>query len=115
MMIDFACKKINVDDIIRCSFGLSKSELSLFLLLQKKSSFLSAQQVADLIGKDITTSQRLLKRLYSVGVIDRRQHNLKKGGYTYIYMVYDRSIIKDKLKRAVTNWSSRALNAIDNL
>lgn len=48
-------------------------------------------------SKDRTTIQRAVKRLFEKELIKRRQLNLEKGGYQFIYSSKPKSELKEKV------------------
>ncbi|PIN68291.1 MarR family transcriptional regulator, partial [Candidatus Woesearchaeota archaeon CG11_big_fil_rev_8_21_14_0_20_57_5] len=81
-MIDFACKHFELDEIIRCGFGLTKGELRLLYSLES-TEWQSAEDLAGTLGLSTSSMQRSLKRLTEKGIVARRQMNLSSGGYQF--------------------------------
>lgn len=100
MSLNFACKTLSINDIISCSFGLSKAETKVLKRLLS-SSAKTAEQIAKLLKKDRTTIQRTLISLLNKKLIIRRQMNLDSGGYTFYYTPIDKEEIK---KRILSNF-----------
>lgn len=114
-MIDFACKKFNIEEVIRCSFNLSKGEfLILKIFLLRKNSFLSTQEVKKLSGFDLSTVQRATKKLYEKGLLNRSQSNLKRGGYVFYYRIKSREEIRRKIISTIQNWVNRVETEFNN-
>ena len=115
-MIDFACKRFEIDEIIRCSLGLTKSDLKImdFLLKNSKKQF-SSLNLSEKMSLDISTIQRSVKSLHEKNIIVRNQVNLAKGGYTYVYMIRDKEDIKKKLVGILKGWFEKAEKEVRNL
>lgn len=105
-MIDFSCKKFSLDEIIKCSLGLTKAELHMFITLRSVDTKMSAQELAEKVELDVTTVQRGLKKLFELDVLQRFQINLENGGYTYVYAIKSRQEIKNIIMERVHNWVS---------
>ena len=107
-MIDFACKQFNLDEIIKCAFGLSKADLKImkFLMKNENKSFTTDEISAKLL-LDLTTIQRGVKKLSEKNVILRTQENLDKGGYVFIYRIKSRKAISETVMKIVNNWSKK--------
>ncbi|MCD6227579.1 MarR family transcriptional regulator [Candidatus Micrarchaeota archaeon] len=112
MMIDFACKRINMADIIRCSFSLTKTEYKIFALFISSKKHVTVQHIANKLHLDRTTVQKSLKRMMTKNLIIRRQKNLNKGGYVYLYSLKDKHKIKKDLSDIVYGWSKNVLMEI---
>ena len=89
-MIDFACKRFDLDEVIRCSLSLSKAEHVLFKCLLKKDDWLTTHELSKLNKSNVTTVQRNVKSLFEKSVVERRQQNLDKGGYVFLYKSKDK-------------------------
>jgi len=112
-MIDFACKKFNIDEIIRCSLGLSKSDYRLFNFLLYADSELTAIKIAEKNRIDRTTVQKTIKKLTEKNIVTRFQKNLEKGGYIFTYRIKDKQILKKNILSIIKNWSENAQNEIE--
>ena len=107
-MIDFACKKFIIDDVIKCSFGLSKSDLRIFyFLMGSPKEFFIASDISKKLKLDLSTVQRSLKKLYEKDVLVRRQNNLDTGGYIFIYQIKDRDEISSMILEMIDSWKQR--------
>lgn len=113
MGINFACRKIEVDDIIRCSFGINKSEHSVLLFLLKENRAMKINEISELLNKERTTVQKIIKNLIKKGLLSRRQINLSKGGYVFVYHAIDKQKIKDYIKNNIKEWISGAEKEIE--
>ncbi|MFW6311933.1 MAG: winged helix-turn-helix transcriptional regulator [Nanoarchaeota archaeon] len=102
-MIDFACKKIELNDVIRCSFDLTKSDLKIMFFLFNNSS-LTSSEISSELSLDLSTIQRSLKRLYKKDIVRRNQKNLEKGGYVYEYEINSKNEIKNRIINIIEDW-----------
>ncbi len=115
-MVDFACKKVNLNEIIKCSLGLTKTEVEIFLyLLKKKSENFMAKDIKKSLNYEISIIQRFLKKLYEKEILIRKQINLEKGGYFYIYSINEKKQIKEVIMKIIKNWVENIENEICNL
>jgi predicted transcriptional regulator len=110
-MISFACKTINVQEVIRCSFELTKTEYELlrFLLGKKRMSIsdISKQQ-----GFERSTVQKALQGLQKKNLATRRQINLAQGGYQYVYEVKDKQELQRNLIMIINTWHQNVEEAV---
>lgn len=113
-MIDFACREFNLDQIIKCSFGLTKAEYSLLTsALEYKEEYFTAEELSKKIGLNLSTVQRGVKKLYEEKVLQRKQNNLEGGGYIYIYKVIPRQELRKLLLKTINNWTKRVETEIN--
>lgn len=102
-MINFACKRFKIEEVIKCSLGLSKADLKVM-----KSLLGEDWQTSEIIAQDLnlnlSTVQRAVKKLFESKVILRQQHNLKNGGYTYLYKSKSKENISKVILEKVNLW-----------
>jgi predicted transcriptional regulator len=105
-MIDFACKKFELEEVIKCGLGLTKSDYRIFEFFMRnaRSKEFGSVEIARSLSLDVSTVQRALKRLSEKNIILRSQKNLNNGGYVFIYRINERSIIKKIILDVVHNW-----------
>jgi predicted transcriptional regulator len=113
-MIDFACKHFDLDDIIKCGLSLTKAEFEVFrFFLRNRGREMTASDVAEGTGLNLTTVQKAVKKLSEKKAVLRRQKNLDAGGYTYIYQCNSKKNIRGILKAIIRRWSSTVEEKID--
>jgi len=107
-MIDFACKKFDLKEIVKCSLGLTKSEFHLFeyLLMHSSTGFQSAE-LAKALKLDLTTVQKGVKNLYEKRILYRTQKNIDQGGYIYYYQIKNKEEVKKRIMGTIKNWVSK--------
>lgn len=107
-MIDFACKEFSLDDIIKCSLGLTKGEYKVmrFFLANKKNKYTSNDIVKEL-SLDLTTVQKSLKKLHEKDVLIRIQKNMDSGGYVYCYQIKNNKEISKKIMETINTWVNK--------
>ena len=62
-MVDFACKQIELIEIIKCSFSLNKTEYKILIKLLKHEHWVSIVQISKLTGFERSTVQKAIKNL----------------------------------------------------
>jgi len=110
-MIDFACKSIEVEDLIRCSFQLSKTEYMVLETLLGTDGK-DAKELAKKLELDRSTVHKSLKTLQERELVKRRQYNVPSGGYKYVYRTKEKGEIKKRVRELIETWSSSADQAI---
>lgn len=112
-MFTFACKRISMEEIVRCGFGINKTEYKVLVVLLKNKSELTTMEIAHKLHKERTTIQKALKSLVDKKIIRRRQINLEAGGYLYVYFVDDINTIKSNLVSIIRNWENAVEKEIE--
>lgn len=112
-MISFACKHIDLRDIIQCSFDLSKTDYRLLIFLLH-SEPLSISQISSSTKLERSTVQKSISRLLKNDLIKRRQINISQGGYRYIYGIDDKEILRARLNKVVEGWYHNVREAISS-
>lgn len=113
-MISFACKKVDIKDIIQCSFSLSKTEYLLLDFFQKQNDNLTTIDIAKKLNKDRTTIQKAIKSLHEKDIVDKRQINLESGGYMYVYKIKDRTLLKNEILKIIDKWDAQVRKAVND-
>ncbi len=107
--MDFACEEIDVEQVLQCSFGLTKSGCAVMqLFLTCEDEWMSSDYVAEATGYDLATAQRALKHLVERGVLVRSQQNRSGGGYEYVYCVVDPGVFARLVEQTLDAWVADA-------
>ena len=113
MTIDFACKKFEIDEVVKCGLGLTKSDLAIMYFLIKNKKTFNSNEIASKLKLDLSTVQRSLKILNEKNIIVRSQNNLSSGGYLYIYKINEKKIIKDLIMETINSWTRKVELELD--
>lgn len=113
-MIDFACKRVPIEEIIKCSFALAKTDYATFKVLITNNKEMSVQEIQEKVGKDRTTVQRSIKSLLEKNLILRRQINLESGGFMYYYNIRKKQEIKDQIYSNFESWEKKVLDELES-
>lgn len=115
-MIDFACKRFDLQEIIKCALGLTKAELKVmnFFLTNPRQEF-TTEDISKKLNLNLTTIQKAVKKLREKEILKRHQKNLLKGGYVFTYETNSKTKIKDVLNGIIENWSENVKKEIDRL
>lgn len=114
MVVSFACKQIDLKDILTCSFNLNKTEYNLLLFLMKQNESLCASTIGEMVGKDRTTIQKAIKHLLDMDLVLKHQVNLDQGGYLFVYRIKDKEYLRSRIQEVVSSWYNSVLNEIKN-
>jgi predicted transcriptional regulator len=112
-MISFACKEIDLKDLLLCSFSLNKTSYTVLLGILAQQDPLTPEALAKKLKLDRTTVQKALTALSARDLVTRRQHNLASGGYQYLYRVKDKGEIKKMMLDAIHAWTRQVENEIN--
>ena len=113
-MIDFACKRFRMDDIIKCGLGLTRTEHKIFEhFVENDETEFTTKQMANSLNLNLTTVQKAVKKLTEHKVILRHQINLENGGYMFTYQAIPKPEIREILKNLIRNWESEVEKHID--
>lgn len=113
--MDFGCKRVDASELIKCTFGLNKTEHEIFTFLLKSRACLTAAELGDKLSLDRTTIQKAMKKLFERDIVERRQNNLDKGGYVFFYCVKKKKLIKEKMMNIIKEWNDLAQQEIEYL
>jgi len=104
-MIDFACKKFDLNEVIRCSLNLTKTEFKIIEYLMKNSNKeFTAREIAQTFKIGLSTSQKIINEINKKELIKRNQKNLEKGGYIFIYSIKRKEILRQKILDIIHHW-----------
>ncbi len=111
-MIRFACKRVEMRDVVMCSFGLGRTEYAVLHAVMGRPGTVS--QVASKLGLERTGVQKALKALVKKGLVARRKSNLPGGGYFFGYAPADVPSIRRLMKSTVRSWASAVESEINS-
>ena len=103
-MIDFACKKFDLDEVIKCVLGLSKSEFRLLKFLSEQDTRFTTEELSKKLKLDKSTIQRSVKKLHERNLVIRSQINQTVGGYIFLYKIKNKENIKKIVNETLDNW-----------
>ena len=113
-MIDFACKQFDLRDIIKCSLGLTRSDIQVFDHLLAHKGSRSSEEIAGKLKLDLSTVQRAVKKLHEKGLLVRMQTNLDGGGYVFAYRVQEKRAIRKIILDIVAKWTGRVEQELES-
>ncbi|HIG95220.1 MAG: hypothetical protein QT05_C0006G0026 [archaeon GW2011_AR13] len=114
-MIDFACKRFDLNEVIKCGLNLTKSDYKIlqYLVFESKD-VISSEEISKKLKIDVSTAQRSLKKLRDQGLVHRSQINLSPGGYVYVYSAKNRNELKKMILEIVNNWSKKVEDELNS-
>ncbi len=102
-MISFACKIIEIPQLIKCSFGMNKTEYNVMMHMMGKEE-MKVEELAGSMALERSTVQKAIKNLVEKKIVLRKQENLVKGGYVFRYEIKDKYELKSMIMESVNNW-----------
>ncbi|MFA5763640.1 MAG: helix-turn-helix domain-containing protein [archaeon] len=114
-MVSLKCKQMDSKELIQCTFGLTKTELKIFLFLLKNKRSVSGNDIAQEIGLDRTTVQKSMKGLLDRDIVLRKQLNLDSGGYLFLYCVKHKDELKTQMQNIIHNWTVNVESQLDKV
>ncbi|MFA6088913.1 MAG: helix-turn-helix domain-containing protein [Candidatus Woesearchaeota archaeon] len=108
-MLDFACKKFKIEEVVVCSLGIRKIDFSILSIMYQTNTEMTVFDIAKKAGVDRTTAQKSIKKLLEKGLIQRYQENLKSGGYLFLYRSKDKEMIKNKIEATINDWQKKVV------
>ena len=114
-MIDFACKTFMLDEIIKCSFGITKADFKVLdFLVKHDAKWFTTEELSEKLQLNLTTIQRAVKKLFEQEVVKRKQNNLENGGYIYIYQIKEKRLLREKIMDIIEKWKKNVETALTN-
>ncbi|MDD4251257.1 MAG: helix-turn-helix domain-containing protein [Candidatus ainarchaeum sp.] len=114
-MVNLQCNQISTKELIKCVFGLKKTELKIFLLLLKEKKGISGNNIAKEIKLDRTTIQKSITLLLDKKIVLRRQINLNTGGYNFVYSINEKEKLQEMIKKIIEDWKIVAEKQLENI
>ncbi|NOQ55817.1 MAG: hypothetical protein GQ477_03340 [Nanohaloarchaea archaeon] len=110
------CDIPEIRELLSMFYRISVSDIDVFFSVCGLSGA-RVEAISDSMGKDKSTVQRCLNRLYSSGLIKRESKCCIKGkkGRYFIYFAVSNAELKEMLLLHVNNWHSLRFAVIDSL
>ncbi len=105
-MINFACQRFQLEQIIRCGLALTKTDYKILnYLVENTDIWYTTEDIAEEFKINVSTAQRAVKKLHMEEVIKRTQNNLDNGGYIFLYKSYPKNYVKKMILDIVCKWT----------
>ena len=107
-MIDFACKKFKLNEIIKCSLDLTKFEFEIFeYLIRNDEKWFTTSELSKSLKIGLSTVQKAVKKLKQSNVVEPSQKNLEKGGYVFAYSIKNKTLLMEIILDLIHNWTKK--------
>ncbi len=114
MITDSGFKEIDAENVIECIYDLSELDKEILALLSRGEE-LRSSEIAEMINKDQSTAYRSLEKLSECGLIYKEKHNIRNGGYYYLYSRRPLEKIKEEARKSVDKWYEKVVEALQEL
>ncbi|MFA5797917.1 MAG: MarR family transcriptional regulator [Candidatus Woesearchaeota archaeon] len=111
--MEFACRQLRIEEVIRCSLDLRKSEYTLIECMVKEKHAITIQDISKKLKLDRTTVQKMMKRFYAKSLVERYQENLDGGGYIFTYKLKNKELLKQRIKEIIKSWYESVNTSVD--
>ena len=91
------------EQALQCFFELTEHELRVYRV-RLENGPTTAQDLADLIGKDRSTAYRMVTPLVEMGMVIKDTRKQRGGGIFHIYEAKDPKMIQQMLKERIDSW-----------
>ena len=112
-MISFACKGIQFEELIRCSFNLNKTEYKILMQLLELKKEVSIPGLAKIMKMDRSSIQKGAVGLLKKNLAHRRQVNLNNGGYFFFYSAERKESIKNSILLIIDKWHESVIEEVE--
>ena len=112
MELNFACKRVTIEQLLKCTFNLTTTEVNMLKVMDCQKEF-SIKELEKKVNKDRSTIQRAVKSLADKDLIIRKQYNLETGGYVFVYRCVKKTFLKEKMKKVLEDFYKNLEGAID--
>jgi len=102
--VQFACKQIDLEEVVKCSLGLTRAEYKVFKQYMRLKTEITLAELSKKTHLDRTTVQKASLKLVEKGLLSRFQHNRQRGGYEFLYKIKDKEQIRIKARNIVRTW-----------
>ncbi|MBS3781058.1 MAG: ArsR family transcriptional regulator [Candidatus Thermoplasmatota archaeon] len=114
MLADSGIEEIDSENVIECIYDLSELDKEILSLLSGDEE-LRSSEIAERINKDQSTAYRSLEKLSDCGLIYKEKHNIRNGGYYFLYSRRPLEKIKQEARKTVDRWYEEVVEAVQEL
>jgi predicted transcriptional regulator len=114
-MAKLVCKNLTSQELIQCTFNLTKTELKIFLFLLKNKRSVPSTNIAEDLGVDRTTIQKSMKGLLDKDIVLRKQLNLDSGGYVFLYSVKNKDELREQMRKIIKTWAENTEKQLEQV
>ncbi len=105
---------IGCDTVLECLYSLSNIDKRVFSFLSDGGEY-RAKEVAEKMERDQSTAYRSLERLVDCGMVYKEKHNIRNGGYYYLYSARPLDLIKKEAINCLERWYESMRESIEKI
>lgn len=102
------------ESLLELFFDLTRTEKAILGSVDRRSKK-SANDLADELGKDVTTIQRNLKSLKDKELVTREKQSINGGGYHYTYQKASKETLQTKMLLTLEEFQENVLKKIKRI
>ncbi len=106
--------ELDPENVIECIYDLTELDKEILSLLSDDKE-LRSSEIAEKINKDQSTAYRSLEKLSECGLIYKEKHNIRNGGYYFLYSRRPLDKIKEEARKSVEKWYEEVIEAIQEI
>ncbi len=114
MIADSGLEDVDPENVIECIYGLSRLDKEILSILSGDEE-LRSSEIAERLNKDQSTAYRSLEKLSECGLIYKEKHNIRNGGYYFLYSKRPLDKIKEEARKSVDKWYEEVIEAIQEI
>ncbi|EHP84639.1 helix-turn-helix domain-containing protein [Methanotorris formicicus] len=114
LILKTPCTTFTLENLMCCTFGLKVFDVMVYFEILKNGPS-RINKIAEKLNRDRSTVQRAVQNLMNVGLVKRKQVNIKEGGYFYIYEALPFDEVKRIIKETVSQWCEGVKKWIDEI
>ncbi|WP_457611753.1 helix-turn-helix domain-containing protein [Methanocaldococcus sp.] len=108
------CTTWTFDNLMACIFGIKVFDVKVYFYILKYGPA-KITDIAEKLKRNRSTIQRSVQNLMNVGLVYRKQVNIKDGGYFYLYYAIPFEEVKERMKKSIEDWCKNMKNWIDSI
>ncbi|WP_456471800.1 helix-turn-helix domain-containing protein [Methanocaldococcus sp.] len=108
------CTTWTFDNLMACIFGIKVFDVKVYFYILKYGPT-KITDIAEKLKRNRSTIQRSVQNLMNVGLVYRKQVNIKDGGYFYLYYAIPFEEVKERMKKSIEDWCKNMKNWIDSI
>ncbi|MFO8110104.1 MAG: helix-turn-helix domain-containing protein [Thermoplasmata archaeon] len=108
----FTQDDIGCHTVLEYLYNLPDIDKKIFTFLSKGGEY-RANEVAKNVDRDQSTAYRSLERLVDCGMVYKEKHNIRNGGYYFLYSSRPMDLIKEEALECLDMWYEKMKNSIE--
>lgn len=110
----FSTEDIQCNTVLECLYSLTDMDNRVLSFLRKGGEY-RAKEVAARVDRDQSTAYRSLEKLVECGLAYKEKHNIRNGGYFFLYSARPLDLVKRDALECLEQWYERMRTSIENL